>query len=110
MRKIGWFVAVSLLALTGCRPRELTPVQRGEVVYRTNCISCHGRNPNLSGPLGPAIAGSSRTLLEARILAQSYPPGYRPKRNTHQMRSLPWLSGSIGDLKAYLDAAARDQK
>jgi mono/diheme cytochrome c family protein len=110
MAKFGCFGAIWLFALTGCGPRELAPVQRGEVVYRKNCISCHGANPSLSGPLGPSISGSSRALLEARILAQSYPPGYRPKRRTHQMRSLPWLSGSIGDLKAYLDASTGDQK
>jgi hypothetical protein len=34
-----------------------------------------------------------------------YPPGYKPKRTTHQMRPLPWLGDHIGDLTAYLDAA-----
>ena len=41
------------------RPRTLTAADRGEVIYRTNCISCHNRDPNLPGPLGPAIAGAS---------------------------------------------------
>jgi mono/diheme cytochrome c family protein len=89
----------------GCGPRKLTPVQRGEVLYRKNCISCHNRDPKLPGPLGPSIAGSSRALIEARVLHQSYPPGYKPQRSTHLMRSLPWLAGHIDDLTAYLAAA-----
>jgi mono/diheme cytochrome c family protein len=98
--------AMILAAAVGCNsPRTLTPAQRGEVVYRTNCASCHSRDPNLPGPLGPPIAGSSRALVEARVIHGTYPPGYTPKRGTHEMRALPWLNGHIGDLTAYLDAA-----
>jgi len=102
--------ALVALSTVGCGPRELTPVQRGEVVYRTNCASCHNRDPNLPGWMGPPIAGSSRALIEDRVLRLSYPPGYVPKRNTHKMRALPWLSGHIDDLTAYLDQAARDRR
>jgi mono/diheme cytochrome c family protein len=98
------------LAMLGCGPRELTPAQRGEVVYRTNCASCHNRNPNLPGWLGPALAGSSHALIEDRVLHLTYPPGYVPKQNTHKMRALPWLNGHVDDLTAYLDQAATDQK
>lgn len=102
--------AIAALALfagfaIGCGPRELTPVQRGEAVYRTNCISCHNRDPRRPGWMGPPIAGSSRALLEARLLHQSYPPGYFPKRATHRMRSMPWLATHLDDLAAYLAAA-----
>jgi mono/diheme cytochrome c family protein len=109
-----WLIAswIALLAMwiAACGPRELTPAQRGEVVYRTNCASCHNRDPNLPGWLGPPIAGSSRTLIADRVLHVAYPPGYVPKRTTHQMRALPWLNGHIDDLTAYLDAAADDHK
>ena len=105
-------LSIALLALwiAACGPRELTPAQRGEVVYRTNCASCHNRDPNLPGWLGPPIAGSSRALIADRVLHVAYPPGYIPKRTTHQMRALPWLSGHIDDLTAYLKAAADDRK
>jgi len=89
------------------KPRELTAVERGEVVYRTNCISCHNRDPNVTGPLGPAIAGSSRALIESRVLHGTYPPGYVPQRKSHTMRALPWLDGHVDDLAAYLDDAAK---
>jgi mono/diheme cytochrome c family protein len=94
--------------ITACgKPRELSPVERGEVVYRTNCISCHNRDPNVAGPLGPAIAGSSRALIEARVLHGIYPPGYAPQRKSHTMRALPWLDGHVDDLTEYLDYAAK---
>lgn len=84
----------------------MSAADRGEVVYRTNCISCHNRDPNLPGPIGPAIADSPRALIEARVLHGTYPPGYAPQRTTRTMRALPWLDGHIDDLTAYLGAVA----
>jgi len=95
-------------ATTGQATQEVK-VERGEVVYRTNCISCHNRDPNVAGPLGPAIAGSPRSLIEARVLHGNYPPGYTPQRKSHTMRALPWLDGHVDDLTAYLDYAATHQ-
>ncbi len=94
-------------AVVGCGPpRTLTPAQRGEAIYRTNCASCHNRDPNLPGALGPAIAGAPRALIEARVMHAAYPAGYHPRRQTHLMRALPWLAPHIDDLTAYLAAAA----
>ncbi len=98
--------AVAMVIAACGKPRELSPVDRGEVVYRTNCISCHNRDPNVAGPLGPAIAGSPRSLIEARVLHGTYPPGYAPQRKSHTMRALPWLDGHVDDLTAYLADAA----
>jgi mono/diheme cytochrome c family protein len=99
-------IAVALIIGACGKPRELSAVDRGEVVYRTNCISCHNRDPNVAGPLGPAIAGSPRLLIEARVLHGTYPPGYTPQRKSHTMRALPWLDGHVDDLTAYLADAA----
>jgi mono/diheme cytochrome c family protein len=108
----GVLVLVVVLApyIVGCNPHRLTPVQRGEVVYRTNCASCHNRDPSLAGWMGPPIAGSSRALIEDRVLHLSYPPGYIPKSPGHKMRALPWLSDNIDDLTAYLNEAARQHR
>jgi mono/diheme cytochrome c family protein len=100
-------VAVAMIIAACGKPRELSPVERGEVVYRTNCISCHNGDPNIAGPLGPAIAGSPRSLIEARVLHGTYPLGYVPQRKSHTMRALPWLEGHVDDLAAYLDDAAK---
>ena len=102
-------VATAALAtvalLPGCSSGPQTPVQRGRIVYMTNCIVCHNINPNLPGSQGPAIAGSSRALLEARVLHLSYPPGYKPQRTTHAMRNFPQLAPEIDNLAAFLQAA-----
>ncbi|MGH8011822.1 MAG: c-type cytochrome [Candidatus Binataceae bacterium] len=84
----------------------MTAAQRGRVIYRQDCISCHNENPRLPGAVGPPIAGSSRTLLRARLIHHSYPPGYHPKRHTHIMRAMPWLASDINDIAVYLAEAA----
>jgi mono/diheme cytochrome c family protein len=82
-------------------------VERGRVVYMSICIACHNADPNLDGSLGPANAGSSRALLEAKLLRGEYPPGYRPKRPSRLMPRFENLAGSIDDLAAFLAAAKR---
>ena len=77
----------------------------------SNCVVCHNPDPNVPGSQGPAIAGSSRELVEARVLHLSYPPGYKPKRTTHAMRASPQLAGHIDEITAFLaEAAAKGAK
>lgn len=86
----------------------LTPAQlseRGKVVYQTTCIACHNADPAKDGGVGPAVAGSSRELLEARVIGNSYPPGYTPKRPTKVMPSFPHLAKDLDALTAYLAPA-----
>ncbi|MGH7917815.1 MAG: c-type cytochrome [Candidatus Binataceae bacterium] len=100
-------VLAAALPVAGCAPpKPLTQAQRGKVIYRQNCISCHNENPRLPGSVGPPIAGSPRALLRARLIHDSYPRGYHPKRHTHIMRSMPWLAPHIGEIAAYLALAA----
>ena len=75
----------------------------------TNCVVCHNPNPNLPGSQGPPIAGSSRELIEDRVLYLKYPPAYKPKRTTHAMRSMPFLKNQIDNLYAFLQEAAKQQ-
>ncbi|MBI4082961.1 MAG: cytochrome c oxidase subunit II [Candidatus Lambdaproteobacteria bacterium] len=81
---------------------------KGKQVYMGICFACHGPDPGKDGPIGPAITGSSRALIEARVMhgnlnfAKSYPPGYKPKRNTQLMTPFPNLQEQIDDLAAYL--------
>lgn len=75
---------------------------RGRQVYQAQCIQCHNSNPAKNGPLGPAVKGSSRQLLEARVLRGTYPPGYKPKRESGVMRPMPHLASALPDLAAFL--------
>jgi mono/diheme cytochrome c family protein len=99
---LSGFAAVVIVA---CNSKPPDAVEKGRMVYMTNCVVCHNPNPNLAGNQGPAIAGSSQALLEARVLHLTYPPGYMPEQKTHAMRAFPQLKSHIGDLHAFLDAA-----
>ncbi len=96
------FVAMALVA---CKesPTSETSAQRGQKVYFANCLACHAADPKIDGNIGPAVAGSSRALIEARVLRAAYPDGYKPKRDTKLMVALPQLSASIDDLTAFLN-------
>lgn len=84
-------------------PDHASLVQRGKVVYATNCTACHNPNPAQDGALGPAVTGSSRELIDKRVLQGTYPDGYEPKRTSRVMIALPHLKPDIAALTAYLN-------
>lgn len=77
-------------------------VSRGRSVYAANCIACHNPNPALDGGIGPAVAGASLALVEARIMRNQYPEGYTPKRDTRAMIALPYLANDLEAITAFL--------
>ena len=95
-------LAAVALALTGCEQRLSPSAERGRQVFLAQCVTCHGPDPAQAGPIGPAVKGSSRELLEAKVLRGAYPPGYTPKRSTKVMVPMPALAGEIGALADYL--------
>ena len=76
--------------------------ERGRAVFLANCVACHNNDPSKDGSIGPAILGSSKELLESRVLSTSYPPNYKPKRPTKAMPQFPFLKDEIPYLAAYL--------
>ena len=99
----GALLAAAHLA-AGCgEPAPLSAgAERGRQVYLAQCMSCHGPEPARDGPVGPAVRGASRELLEARILRGGYPPGYAPRRSTRIMQPQPALARDIPALADYL--------
>jgi mono/diheme cytochrome c family protein len=87
-------------------PSPADLAKRGRSIYMANCIACHNQNPTQDGALGPAIAGSSRELIEARVMRAEYPPGYTPKRESKVMVALPHLQNELDALAAYLAQAS----
>lgn len=79
-------------------------IEAGRGVYNANCIACHAMDPRRDGALGPAVAGASSELLEARVLRGEYPAGYAPKRETKVMIPLPHLEAKLPELAAYLQS------
>ena len=95
--------ALAAAACSDTGKHELSPLaQEGQHTYQSVCIACHNGDPNQDGSAGPAIAGSSRELIEARVLRASYPPGYTPKRPGNAMPRLEYLADKIDALAAYL--------
>ena len=82
-------------------------VERGRRVYLGLCTACHNADPAKDGTAGPAIAGASRELLEARVVRGEYPPGYTPKRPSQIMPRFPQLAGEIDALHAFVNAEAK---
>lgn len=87
----------------GAQSETKRDVKRGRAVFLANCVACHNNDPSRDGPIGPAIRGSSRELLLARVLSTNYPPNYRPKRPTKIMPQFPFLKDEIPYLAAYLN-------
>jgi mono/diheme cytochrome c family protein len=111
---VRWRIALCAAATTAALAAAACPdsasldsVERGRRAYRSNCIACHGFDPALEGTLGPAVAESSRELLEARVLRGEYPEGYTPKRDTALMPPMPYLEEDIDALAAYLGQGER---
>jgi mono/diheme cytochrome c family protein len=102
-----FLIALCAFSLAACSDESSKSVKntdaaRGRAVYLANCVACHNNDPSRDGPIGPAIKGSSKELLEARVLSTSYPPGYKPKRPTKVMPQFPYLKNEIPHLAAYL--------
>jgi mono/diheme cytochrome c family protein len=83
--------------------------ERGRAVYIANCVACHNNDPSKDGSIGPAIKGSPKELIEARVLRSSYPPHYKPKRQTKIMPQFPFLEPEIPYLAAYLAVESAQQ-
>ena len=86
------------------RPADAGPAELGRRAYLANCIACHNQDPAKEGTLGPAIAGSSLALVEARVMRAEYPPGYKPKRDSNLMPAQPFLKNDVPALAAYLES------
>ncbi len=106
----GWvgMAALVLLAL-GCNQEggsaddgNAQLIKRGKVVYETVCTACHARAVGEDGPVGPAIAGASLELLQAKVLRNEYPAGYTPKRDTKAMVPFPHVEPDLAAIHAYL--------
>jgi mono/diheme cytochrome c family protein len=96
-------LALAIALVPGCGSDDAGgPAQRGRQIYLSQCASCHAADPAQTGPVGPPVKGSSRVLLEAKVLNGTYPDGYSPKRPTRVMPPQPQLSGDIDALAAFL--------
>lgn len=104
MGRVRPFGLLGLFLILGCTKPQ-TVASHGKAIYQTQCIACHNTDPHRAGAIGPDVFGSTRELIEARVLRGEYPPGYKPKRESHQMATLPHLKNEIDALHAYLNSS-----
>jgi mono/diheme cytochrome c family protein len=100
-------IALSIGLLISCK-KEAPPAsealfQQGRLTYISRCAVCHNANPHEPGSVGPDVWGSSRELIEARVMRAEYPSNYKPKRETHLMVALPDVSSQIDAIYAFLN-------
>ena len=95
-------VSIGSASSPGAVPMAAGDRTKGQQIWLGQCVACHNPDPGRDGPIGPAVKGASKDLLEARVVHGTYPPGYKPKRETKVMPPRPDLVASIPDLAAYL--------
>ena len=103
MKFLSVLIALAGLILYTNSASAAGDAAQGKVIYDSICMACHGPDPKADGPLGPAIHGSSRELVHARVIDAKYPPGYKPKRDTTMMMALPQYKDNIDDITAFLN-------
>jgi mono/diheme cytochrome c family protein len=89
----------------GCSdtPALSQSAERGRQVYLEQCAACHHpSDPSKPGAVGPAISGTPRQVVEAKVLRGTYPEGYTPKRSTRVMTPMPALAPDIDALADFL--------
>jgi mono/diheme cytochrome c family protein len=103
--RLGLLALAAALGVAACgdssKPADPL-VERGRQVYLSQCTQCHATDPTQAGPVGPAVKGASKALLEAKVVHGTYPAGYTARRPTKVMPPVPALAPDIDALAAYL--------
>ena len=67
-------------------------IDRGALLYKSNCIQCHNRDPNLKGSIGPEVVDAPLEVMTSKIMTGNYPAvlpaGFVPKRKSKAMRKI----------------------
>ena len=103
-RRRALISAAAALALRARQGEKLSPqAERGRQIYTSQCTACHAFDPAQPGAVGPELKGSSRELLQAKVLSGTYPAGYKPKRPTSVMPPQAQLTpADVDGLAAFL--------
>lgn len=87
---------------------EAELIEQGKRLYISNCISCHNKDPNLKGALGPEIVDAPLEVMTSKVMTGVYPEklpeGYTPKRKTKIMKAIPKLKEDIPAIYAWVQS------
>jgi mono/diheme cytochrome c family protein len=83
-------------------------IEQGKRLYISNCISCHNKDPNLKGPLGPELVDAPLEIMVSKVMTGLYPEklpkGYTPKRSSKIMKAIPKLKDDIPAIYAWVQS------
>jgi mono/diheme cytochrome c family protein len=81
-------------------------IQKGQRIYLTQCTSCHNRDPNKKGGVGPELIDTPLEVMQAKVVTGRYPEklpaGFTPKRTTKAMKAFPALKNDVSAIYAYI--------
>lgn len=88
-------------------------INRGRQLYFSNCISCHNRDPNLKGPIGPELVDAPMSVMTSKVMTGVYPSilpaGFVPKRKTKLMRKIPKLEKEIPSIHLWIQSVKKQK-
>ena len=83
-------------------------IEQGKRLYISNCISCHNKDPNLKGPLGPELVDAPLEIIVSKVMTglfpEKLPKGYTPKRSSKIMKAIPKLKDDIPAIYAWVQS------
>lgn len=83
-------------------------IAEGKSVYMANCITCHNKDPNSKGPIGPELKDTPLEVMIVKVRTGRYPvvlpSGFVPKRKTKQMKKLPHLEDKVQAIHAWIQS------
>lgn len=86
-------------------------INRGRQLYLSNCISCHNKDPNLKGPIGPEMIDAPLEVMTSKVMTGAYPAklplGFVPKRKSKLMRKIPKLEKEIPLIYEYVQSVRK---
>lgn len=83
-------------------------ITKGRRLYISNCLSCHNKDPNVKGSIGPEIVDAPLEVMTSKVMTGLYPAklpvGFTPKRKTKIMKKIPKLGPDIPAIHAYVQS------
>lgn len=83
-------------------------IEQGKKVYTANCLTCHNKDPNVKGAIGPELVDAPIEVMTVKVRTGRYPDvlpaGFVPKRKTKQMRKFPQLEADVPAIHAYIQS------
>ncbi|MGE3610419.1 MAG: cytochrome c [Bacteriovoracaceae bacterium] len=86
-------------------------LEKGKRLFLSNCTSCHNKDPNFKGSIGPELVDAPLDVMTAKVTTGRYPEklpaGFIPKRKTKLMRPFPHLKNDVPSIHAWIQSVKK---